>query len=201
VTIAKATLPTARALQQRLYNSAGPNVVQKTYTPSAGTNWAVVGCVMEAVYDPDSVDPATNEAAFVAAVEALAEVTNLTDPIIYGETPASLADAADECRLHVESRMSMKVGTGGDLRNRAENEHEMVKPPVNKQWLVLCLVVPAALDATKITALETALEGVQLDSQNVITTAEHLIDGTVRADATDVSLQLAARVRVDPTPA
>jgi hypothetical protein len=196
MTIVKAALPSAAAQQELLYNRAGPNIVRETYTPSAGLHWAVVGCVMEDVFDPD-----TDEVDFVAAVEALSEVTNLVDPIIYGETPASIVDVGKEAVLYVTSGMRMTVGEGGDTRTRTEQEHETAKPPVDKQWLVLNLVVPSALYAVGIAALEAALVGVQVSSQNVISVAEHLIDGTVRSDAVDVALTIEARIRVDKKPA
>jgi hypothetical protein len=194
MTIAKATLKTSAQQQVELWNSAGPHVIQQTYAPPAGTNWAIVGLVMADAFDPD-----TDETTIVNAVEALSEVTTVGNPRIYGQTDADIEinpeapeDPTHEWVLLVNSTMSMQAGTAGDKRTRVERELERVKPPSGKQWLVLNLVVPSPLDAAGIAVLESAIQGV-----TGITTCEHLIDGTVRADATQVSLQIEARIRLD----
>ena len=202
MSIVKATLNPVAQQQQELWNSAGPHVVRTTYSPPAGTHWAVVGCVMAAAFDPDS-----HENPLVSAIEALSEVTSVASPRVWGETPSSILvnpdppeDPTHECIMHVYSTLNMSVGETGDKRARCEQEHETIKPPLDKQWLVLNLVVPEALDAAKIAALEAALESVQLAGQDAITKAEHLIDGTVRNDATQVSLQIESRIRIDRIP-
>ena len=190
MTIQKAVYANAAAVQQSKHNQSGSHILRASFSPPAGTDWAVIGCVMADAFDPDS-----HETLLVNALQALVEITSVENPRFYGSTDASIlvnpelpADPTHEWVLHCNSVMSMTVGVAGDKRGRTEKEIETAKPPSNKQWLVLMMVVPDPLDAAKITALESAMEGVQVGGQTAITTAEHLIDGTVRADATSVSL-------------
>lgn len=186
MTIVETVYKTADEQQIDKHNQSGPHVLRKTYIPSAGINWAVIGCVVDAAFDKD-----TDEAALITALEALSEITNVVNPRLYGETDATIPTNY-EMQLIIESYLTMTVGTGQDLRSRKEQEIEILKPGNNKKWLVLNLVIPDPLDATKIATLESAMEGL-----SQITTAEHAIDGSIRSDAIDIALTITTRTRLE----
>jgi len=200
--IVKATLKTAADQQLNLWNSSGPHVLRATYTPTAGMSWCVLGCVMADVFDPDA-----HENAVVNDIQALAAVTAVANPRLYGETPATIdinpeapADPTHEVVLLVESNLAYGVGAVNDKRGRIIRENERVKPPVGKKWLVLNCIIPTPLDTAGIAALEAAVEGVEIGGVQAVTTCEHLIGDTVPSDASAISLSIEARVRIDPIP-
>jgi hypothetical protein len=187
------------AAQQQLdlYNKASQMVKQKTYNVNAGLTWVVVGLVLA-----DTATPA-DEQTLVDAITALPEVTLVADPRFWGQTPASLlinpdapADPTHEALLCTEARVAGQIGYGGDVRSFSETQFESLAPPLNKKWLVCNLVLPAPLSTEQmITDLETALEGV-----TGITTAEHLIGGTIPANASGTQIVITTRMRIDPVP-
>lgn len=163
--------------QLRTYNSASSMIKRNTWNAPAGTHWAIVGCVLADAAVPGDVD-----ATLVPAIEALAEVTSVLDPRVWGQAPAQLlADSTPsapteyELRVLVEAALSGTIGFGGDVRNISERQTEQIKPPVNKKWMVVLLTLPSAISqASDISDLETAIEGI-----TGITNCEHLIDGSV----------------------
>ena len=201
MTIVKATLKSAADQQLTLWNSSGPHVIRATYTPTAGMSWCVLGCVMADAFDPD-----LHETVVINGIQALAAITSVVNPRMYGETPETIEcnlegeDPTHEVVLYVESNLSCQVGAGDDKRSRSLRENEKVNPPVGKQWLVLNCVVPTPLDTAGIAALETAVEGVLIGGVQAVTTCEHLIGDTVPSDATSISLQIESRIRIDRIP-
>jgi len=198
VTVVKAELKSAAQQQLSLWNESGPHVLRTTYTPTAGLSWCVVGCVMADAFDPDG-----HEAALVAGIVALANVTAVAQPRLYGETPATIEvnpeppeDPTHEVVLHTSSALSCTMGPVTDRRSK----YRPVKPPVAKQWMVLNLVLTGPLDTAGIAALEAAIEAIQIGGQQAVTQCEHLIGDTVPADATGISLAIESRIRIDRIP-
>ena len=154
----------------------------------ANIAWCVVGTVVADAATPADVP------TLKTAIEALAEVTSVNGNQLWGQIPSTILAVNHEAVLHVTSQMSANIGSGGDVFRERIKAHETVKPPLNKKWCVWILRVPAALDATKIAALETALEGI-----TGISTAEHLIDGLTSArQSGNAALTVSAHLRIDP---
>jgi len=202
VTVVKAELKSAAQQQLSLWNESGPHVLRTTYTPTAGLSWCVVGCVMADAFDPDA-----HEAALVAGIVALANVTTVAQPRVYGETPATIEvnpeppeDPTHEVVLCVSSTLSCQVGAVDDKRDKIVKESETVKPPVAKQWMVLNLILTDPLDTAGIAALETAIEAIQIGGQQAVTKCEHLTGDTVPADATGIRLAIESRIRINRIP-
>ena len=185
------------AAQQQLdaYNRASGMVRRSTYHPSAGTAWVVVGLVLA-----DAAVPG-DEATLVSAIEALAEVTTVSNPRVWGQLPAELLSNpgggepdTHEAVLIVVASLGATVGYGGDTNSLAMRQHESITPPAGKKWMVINAVLPAELQSAQdIDDLEMVLEGV-----TGVTTAEHLVGGIVPANASDVSLVIETRMRIDP---
>ena len=204
MTIVKATLKSAADQQLNLWNSSGPHVIRATYTPTAGMSWCVLGCVMADAFDPD-----LHETVVINGIQALAAITTVVNPRMYGETPETIecnpegGDPTHEIVLYVSSRLAMQIGDAGpppDMHGSDRNQNERVKPPIGKQWLVLNCVMPTPLDTAGIAALEAAVEGVLISGVQAVTTCEHLIGDTVPSDATSISLQIESRIRIDRIP-
>ena len=184
-------------IQLRTYNEASAMIKRPTYSPPAGTAWAVVGCVLA-----DAATPADVDSTLVPAIEALSEVTSVADPRIWGQTPATLeinpeapADPTHEIKIHCNANLSCQIGTAGDKYSYSERRSETQKPPLGKKFIILNIVVPAKLDATSKSALEAAITGI-----TGIMVCEHLIDGQVPDDASTVQLTIETRMRIDPIP-
>jgi hypothetical protein len=171
------------------YNRASGMVKRKSYSPSPGTAWAIVGCVVGDAAVPGDIP------AIVTLIEALAEVTSVVGDQVFGQMPTTILAADHEAWLLVSGALSGQRGFGGDTFAYSERRTERVKLPLDKKWAVLALVLPAELDQAGIATLEAAIEGVA-----GVTTCEHLIDGLVPANATGVSLTTEIRMRIDPIP-
>jgi len=183
--------PTAEQQQLNNYNSnVGGNLNLRTTFPSvpAGTAWAVIGCV----FAPDPVTPAMITGTLVPGLTALSEVTSVHGDQLLGKIPATIEAAGHEPILHVSADVLAAIG-GADSFDVAERSHETQSVPLGKWWAVVIVRVPSALDATKITALEAAVETI-----TGVTTCEHLIDGVVSSRASSASLTVAAHMRIDP---
>ena len=209
MTIKKATANDSGQMQLKRWNDTGPHIVRHTYTPAAGTAYGVLGLVLA-----DGVDIDTDEAALVAAMTALATVTAVANPRLYGESEASIEvnPGGEDPDTHgwwlgssVDS--SYRVGVPGRTRGHTEKESQRQLVPDGKKWLVCNMVLPAYIDedASAVTALESALVGV-----TGITTARYLIGGQIRADAQiadpenegewldKANVKVESRLRIDP---
>lgn len=191
------TEPAASQQQLDLYNRSSTSLIKRaTYSPSAGLNWAIIGCVLADVATQEDVP------TLVSNIQALGEVDNVVSPQFWGQIPSELLinpsgeDATHECKLHVSSNLSCTVGYGGDTRGLSQKQNETITPPLNKKWLVLNVVTPSGMNENRISNLESAVQGV-----TGITTCEHLIDGTVPSNASQCSLQISTRMRIDPVEA
>jgi len=196
MTIVEIVEPSEAQRQLALYNRASDMVKRADYTPPAGTAWAVVGLVLV-----DAATPA-NETTLINAMTALAEITAVANPRIWGELPSAIlinpegGDPTHECKLCVESLLSARVGYGGDRQSLQQRKYEEVSPPLGKKWIVCNVVLAAPIaQAADIVALEAALTGIA-----GVTVAEHLIDGVVPENATGAKLSITTRMRIDPIP-
>lgn len=188
------TEPAASQQQLDLYNRSSSSLIKRsTYSPTPGLNWAIIGCVLADAATQDDVP------TLVSNIQSLGEVDTVASPQFWGQVPSELLinpsgeAATHECKLHVSSALSCSVGYGGDTRGLSQKQNETLKPPLNKKWLVLNIVVPSGLNENRISNLESAVQGV-----TGITTCEHLVDGTVPDNASSVSLQISTRMRIDP---
>ena len=197
MTLKQITETTVSEQQMNTYNKASRMVQNEDYSPSAGTAWAVVGLVLDGTTIP------ADENALIAAIVGLDEVTGVADPRFWGQTPAELfmnpgAPDPDTHRFEivVASRMVYQKGYGGDVSSKAETDFEFQAVPLNTKWMLINIVIPAQLTTSQMIAtLESALQGV--DKINV---AEHLIDGVVPANATDITLHIESRMRIAVIP-
>lgn len=190
------------AAQQQLdlYNRASNMVKRSSYNVNAGLTWAVIGLILD-----DSVTT-DDEATLVSAIEALSEVNVVGDPRFWGQTPSSVlinpdapADPTHEVLVYSEARVVGQIGYGADLRSFSETQVEAVKPPVNKKWLVFNAMLAAPLaSAQDVLDLEAALEGI--GGGTVVTKAEHLIGGTIPSNASNTSIQITTRMRIETIP-
>ena len=183
--------PSDAQQQLDLYNRSSTTLIKRsTYNPPADTAWAVVGCTLAGAVVPDDVP------TIVSNIEALAQVTSVADPQFWGQAPATLlinsGEATHELKLMVETAMSCAIGYGSDLRSFSQKQVEVMKPPLDTKFLVMNIRVPAELDESAISALETAIGGV-----TGVGVCEHLVDGVVPSNASQVSLQIVTRMRID----
>lgn len=181
--------------QVALYGRASPMVKHSTYPLSAGAAWAVIGNVLA-----DAAVPG-DEGTLVDAMEALAEITTVANPRIWGQMPAELLINAGgdpdthEALLLVESHLTAQVGYGDDVQDYSLRLFEQVKLPLGKQWMLTNCRLPAELaSAQNIADLEAAIVG----SHAGFTLAEHLIGGLVPPNASDVSLRITTRMKIVP---
>lgn len=185
------TEPTDAQKQLDIYNqNIGGNLNRSTtFSVPAGVHWAIVACQLA-----DAATPASVASTLVPAVEALDEVTSVNGDQLYGQVPATIAAEGYEAVLNVSSLMAVEIGSGGDTFTQQLRNHETIKPPLAKKWVVLTLRVPEALDDTKIAALEAAIDAIA-----GVNGCEHLIDGTVPTRAAaNASLQIATHLRLEP---
>ena len=209
MTIKKATANDSGQMQQKKFNDTGPHIVRHTYQPAAGTAFGVLGLVLA-----DGVDIDTDEAALVAAIVLLAEVTAVANPRLYGESEADIevnpeapADPTHGWWLGTSVDANATVGVPGRTRGHSEKESQRQLVPNGKKWFVCNMVLPANVDqdATALAALEAALVGV-----TGITTARYLVGGQVRDDAKiadpenegewldKANVKVESRLRIDP---
>lgn len=184
--------PTVAQLQKEVYNrNLGGSLNRSTsFSVPAGVNWAVVGCVLA-----DAATPSGVLDTVVPGIEALAEVTSVHGDQLYGELPASLDVADHDFVLFVTSNCNYDIGVGGDTFKKVSRVTETVNLPVGKKWCVVILRVPDPLDATKVSALESAIQGV-----TGVTLCEHLIDDSISDRAvSDADLRIVTHVRIEPT--
>ena len=188
------TEPSEAQQQMDLYNRSSTSLIKRsTYSPPAGTNWVVMGCVLADVATTGDVS------TLVSNIQSLGEVDSVASPQFWGQVPSELfinpsgEDATHECKLLVESNLACTVGYGGDTRGFSQKQNENIKPPLNKKWLVLNAIIPSGLNENRISNLESAVEGVA-----GITTCEHLVDGTVPENASSARLSITTRMRIDP---
>jgi len=182
--------PSADVLQLNIYNAniGGGLNKRATYSVPPSIHWCVVGTVFnDAVTESDIP-------TLLAAIEALVEVTSVNGDQFWGQMPSAVEASDHELVLHVTSGMSSTIGTGGDTFAQVVQNHETIKPPANKKWGLWVVRVPAALDDTKIAALESAMTGI-----TGIALTEHLIDGSTSSrQVGNATLVVAAHVRIDP---
>lgn len=189
--VTELTEPTAEQQQLANYNQNIGGALNRRiqYSVPADVAWCVVGCVFA-----DVVTPADVTTTLVPAIEALTEVTSVNGDQFFGQVPSSITASGHEAVLHVSSAMSSTIGSGGDTFPQMIKNSETQKPPLDKKFGVFVLRVPAAMDATKITALETAMVGI-----TGINAAEHLIDGvTSSRQSGDATLQIWSHLRINP---
>ena len=182
--------PVAAISQSAVYNQNIGGLLNRSASLSVpgGIHWAVVGCVLADAATPENV-----ESTLVPAVTALTQVTSVHGDQLYGKLADTVEQAEHEFALHVTSSMSVPISSGAGVFTQVARNHRTIKPPVAKKWCVLILRVPAALDATKITALQNAITGI-----NGVTTTVCLMDGTIPVRASgDATLQIAAHVRIE----
>jgi hypothetical protein len=120
---------------------------------------------------------------------------------VWGQLPATLLinpdppdDPTHEAKLLVSGASSGNIGPVGDKRAWSERQMEVVKPPLGKKWLVCNCVFPASVStAQEISDLQDALEGI-----TGVTSAYHLIGGTMPTDVTQGQVSIEVRMRIDP---
>lgn len=186
--------PSAAQQQLDLYNRSSTTLIKRsTYSPPADTAWAVVGMTLAGAVTEGDIP------TIVASITALAQVTSVASPQFYGITPSDIEinpeapeDPTHELKLYVETSLGCAVGYGADKRSLTQKQVEIMKPPLDTKFLVCNIVVPAELDESGISALEAAIGGV-----TGVGVCEHLVDGVVPSTASQISLQIVTRMRID----
>ena len=188
MTLEIAAAETAATEQINDYNSHGPLVRQAIYSPPAGTEWAMIGLVLADAAVTD------DESTLVSDIEALAGISSVANPRFWGQMPASiLVGVTHEGKLVSEAVLTCKTGFPSNQFDIQKRLFGIVKPPVNKKWMVVNCVLPGAFaDQAAVTAIETALEGI-----TGITTAKLLLTDNVPSLATNISLTVTTRMRID----
>jgi hypothetical protein len=196
MTLLQPTEPTAAQDQLNDYNSS-VMVKRASYSPSAGMHYAMIGLVLA-----DAAVPG-DEATLVADIVALAGITSVGNPRFWGQIPSTLhvnpgGEDPDthEAVLYSTANLGCVTGTTNNNFSLSDRRHGTVKPPLDKKWMVINVVLPGGFaDQAAVDVLETALEGV-----TGVTTAKVLLFGQVPDAAVSVSLSVETRVRIDPVP-
>lgn len=182
--------PSEAVVQRAIYNqNLGGSLKKSTsFSVPAGTHWAAVGLILADAATPEAV-----ETTLVPAIAALSEVTSVHGDQVYGQIPVSVAEAGFEFVVTVASQVVAKIG-GTDYFDQVVRATETITPPLGKKWVIVLCRLPAALTSAGITALESSLQGI-----NGVTTAEHLIDGTISTRAAEnATLHIGVHLRLEP---
>ena len=158
-----------------------------------GTAWSLVGLTLAGV-----VTPTTFGNTVLPAIASLDEVDSVHGDQFYGpfgganEAQPESIPSGNELVLRVQSVLSNTI-SGID---RTETQRRSMNPPLGTKWALVVLRLPAALDATKLTALETALSNVA-----GVGTGYHRLDGfTSVRQSGNATLKVSAHLRIEPVP-
>ena len=182
------TEPTADQDQLATWNrDIGGNIRQRSSFSAvpAGTDWAVIGCVLANTATAGDV-----ESTLVPALEGLAEIISVNGDQVFGQVPAAVP-AGYEVVVHVEGSMSGPM-IGFNASHRMTNQ---VKPPVNEKIVVFICQTAAAVSSGNEATLEASVAGI-----TGVTSAHHLISGTVPADMSVSEIQVTVHPRIDFIP-
>ncbi len=178
--------PSAAEEQRRNHNSGGSWLKTVTYTPPAGTHWAVIGLLLSPFVDESDEDD------LAAAVLGQAGIVSVENTRLWGPTPSAI-DVGDEPVLHVVVDTRGQDPTGSGFHN---NESTSVKPPANQPWILLnCVMAGAFPSAAAIAQLQDDLETV-----TGVNVAKVLVNDQVPPLATSVVMRVTAHLRMDRIP-